>query len=82
MSFSPFPADLRISPVSQDFSSSWVSAPWDHALVETLEPVGHIRLDFEVDDLRLGSRPTQLTFEMLQLQERIYDNSIRNSNHK
>lgn len=48
MSFSPFPADLRISPVSQEFTSSWVSVPWDHAVVATLEPLGHIRLDFEV----------------------------------
>lgn len=48
-SFSPFPAELRISPVSQDFRQSWVVTPWDHATVETLQPVGHIRLDFEID---------------------------------
>lgn len=23
--------------------------PWDHAMVETLEPLGHIRLDFNID---------------------------------
>jgi hypothetical protein len=57
MSFSPFPADLRISPVSQVSTSSWVVVPWDHALLETLEPVGHIRLDFEITGLRLGPRP-------------------------
>jgi hypothetical protein len=49
LSFSPFPAELRISPVSQDFRQSWVSTPWDHAVVETLEPVGHLRFDFDID---------------------------------
>jgi hypothetical protein len=49
MSFSPFPADLQISPVSRDFRQSWVSTPWDHAVVETLEPVGHVRFDFDID---------------------------------
>ena len=54
VSFSPFPAELRISPVSQDFRQSWVSTPWDHAVVETLEPVGHVRFDFDID---LGKVP-------------------------
>src|ERR1019366_4747039 len=49
MSVSPYPADLSISPVSHDFRQSWVPTPWDHALVETLEPLGHVRLDFDVD---------------------------------
>jgi len=49
VSFSPFPADLSISPVSHDFRQSWVPTPWDHAVVDTLEPLGHIRLDFDVD---------------------------------
>nr|HEV7954145.1 ABC transporter permease [Candidatus Acidoferrales bacterium] len=54
MSFSPFPANLRISPVSQDFRHSWSPTPWDHAVVETLEPVGHVRFDFDID---LGKVP-------------------------
>jgi hypothetical protein len=49
LSFSPFPADLRISPVSQDFRMPYSIVPWDHAMVETLEPLGHIRLDFNID---------------------------------
>ena len=57
VSSSPFPANLRISPVNQVSTSSWVVVPWDHALIETLEPLGHIRLDFEITDLRLGPRP-------------------------
>lgn len=48
-SLSPFPAELSISPVSQDFRQSWVPTPWDHAVVETAEPVGHIQLDFDVN---------------------------------
>ena len=26
-----------------------VRRPWDHATVETLEPVGHVRFDFDID---------------------------------
>jgi len=49
LSFSPFPADMRISPVSQDFNQSWVQTPRDHASVVTLEPLGHLQVDFDVD---------------------------------
>lgn len=49
MSFSPFPAEVRISPVSKDFRMPFSIVPWDHALVETLEPLGHIQLDYDVD---------------------------------
>jgi len=49
LSFFPFPADLRISPVSHDFKMSYSIVPWDHAIVQTLEPLGHIQLDFDVD---------------------------------
>jgi hypothetical protein len=82
MSYSPFPSDLRISPVSTDSRSSWVSEPWDHALVQTLEPLGHIRMDFEVTDLRIGPRPTPVARELLQLQQRLHDISARDSDYK
>ncbi len=63
-SFSPFPAELRISPVSHEAGSymelylhpaSQESAElndlrtWDHAVIQTVEPLGHIRLDFDLD---------------------------------
>jgi hypothetical protein len=48
-SFSPFPADVRISPVSQEYTAFNDVKDWDHAVIQTLEPLGHIRLDFDVD---------------------------------
>jgi hypothetical protein len=61
-SYSPFPADPGIIPVTQDFvlsnalhpRFSIVLAPADHALVDTMEPLAHIRLDFEINNLRLS----------------------------
>ena len=35
---------------------SIVLAPADHALVDTMEPIAHIRLDFEINDLRFSDR--------------------------
>jgi hypothetical protein len=54
-SYSPFPADLGLSPVSQDFKLSSNRVPADHGLVETMEPVAHIRLDFDITNLRPGN---------------------------
>jgi hypothetical protein len=53
-SYSPFPAAPGIIPVTQDFMFSNVLAPADHALVDTMEPLAHIRLDFEINNLRLS----------------------------
>jgi hypothetical protein len=82
VSSSPFPADLRISPVSRGFTSSWVVAPWDHALIETLEPLGHIRLDFEITDLRLGPRPKPVALNTLKALEVATADSIRKLDQK
>jgi hypothetical protein len=49
LSFSPFPAEVRISPVSQQYTSYNDLMDWDHVAIQTLEPLGHIRLDFDVD---------------------------------
>jgi hypothetical protein len=54
ISYSPFPAELGISPVSQDFTFSTVPVPLSEARVVTVEPLAHIRQDFEIDNLRLG----------------------------
>ena len=54
ISYSPFPAELGISPVSQDFTFSTVSVPLSEATVDTVEPLAHIRRNFEIDNLRLG----------------------------
>ena len=51
ISYSPFPADLAISPVGQFFLTevNTVSA----AAIDTLEPLAHLRKDFELDNVRL-----------------------------
>jgi hypothetical protein len=49
LSLSPFPAEARISPVSQEYTSYNDLKTWNHAVIQTLEPLGHIRLDFDVD---------------------------------
>jgi len=54
ISYSPFPAELGISPVSQDFTFSTVYVPLAEARVETVEALAHIRRNFEIDNLRLG----------------------------
>jgi hypothetical protein len=55
ISYSPFPADPGINPVSQDFTFSTVPVPLSEATVDTLEALAHIRRDFEINNLRLGS---------------------------
>jgi hypothetical protein len=52
-SFSPFPAELRISPVSHEYTTFNDLETWDRAVIQTLEPLGHIRLDFDVDAGRM-----------------------------
>lgn len=59
ISYSPFPADLGISPVSQDFTFSTVRVPLSEATVDTLEPRAYIQRDFEINDLRLGDFEVQ-----------------------
>ena len=54
ISYSPFPAELGISPVSQDFTFSTVPLPLSEAMVDTVEPLAHIRRNLEIDNLRLG----------------------------
>jgi hypothetical protein len=54
ISYSPFPAELGISPVSQDFTFSTVSVPLSEARVDTVEPLAHIRRNFEIGNLRLA----------------------------
>jgi len=54
ISYSPFPAELGISPVSQDFTFSTVHEPLAEARVDTVEALAHIRRNFEIDNLRLG----------------------------
>ena len=54
ISYSPFPAEIGISPISQDFTFSTVAVPLSEATVDTVEPLAHIRRNFGIDNLRLG----------------------------
>jgi hypothetical protein len=49
LSLSPFPAEVRISPVSEEYTSYNDLRTWNQVAIQTLEPLGHIRLDFDVD---------------------------------
>jgi hypothetical protein len=53
ISYSPFPAEAGINPVSQDFTFSTASAPLSEARVDTVEPVAYIKRSFTIDNLRL-----------------------------
>lgn len=54
ISYSPFPAEPGISPVSQDFTFSTAHALFSEGRVDTVEPLAHIRRNFEIDNLRLS----------------------------
>ncbi len=60
ISYSPFPADLSISPVSQYFAYSTFQGPLSAVIVDALEPLAHIRREFEISDLRLGEFEVRL----------------------
>ena len=53
LSYSPFPAELRIRPVE----SYWARASLDQsgaATIVTQDPIAHVRADVELRDVRLG----------------------------
>lgn len=54
ISYSPFPADPGISPVSQDFTFSTARVPLTKGMVDTMKVLAHVRRTFEIDSLRLG----------------------------
>lgn len=63
ISYSPFPADLSISPmdVYGRFGHATFREPVSPVTVSTLEPLAHIARDFEISGLRLGDFETRLT---------------------
>lgn len=54
MSYSPFPAELDVSPLNAEFANSWVAGGVSTLTVVTIEPVAHIRRDFVIPGLRLA----------------------------
>jgi hypothetical protein len=61
VSYSPFPADLRLIPVTLSTRHSEIQGPVKGVMVRAIEPVAHIRRDFEITGLHLADyevRPT------------------------
>jgi hypothetical protein len=54
ISYSPFPAEPGISPVSQDFTLAPLHELFSEGRVDAVEALAHIRRSFEIDNLRLG----------------------------
>ena len=54
ISYSPFPAEAGINPVSQDFTFSSSPSSFSQALVDTIEPLAYIERNFTIDNLRLA----------------------------
>jgi hypothetical protein len=54
ISYSPFPAEAGINPVSQDFTFSTAPAPLSEARVDTIEPLASIQRIFTINNLRLA----------------------------
>ena len=52
--YSPLPADLDISPVSQYFTFTSVHGELSDVVIDSLEPLGHVQREFELNGLRLG----------------------------
>jgi hypothetical protein len=61
ISYSPFPAEPGIEPVSQDFAFPTVPVLLSEGVVETEEPLAHIQRTFEISNLHLSD------FEKLQM---------------
>lgn len=54
ISYSPFPAEPGISPISQDFTFSTAHVLFSEGRVNTLQALAHIRRNFEIHNLRLS----------------------------
>jgi hypothetical protein len=61
ISYSPFPADLSIGPVSQHFSYEVLPGRVSDVVIESVEPLAHLRREFEIDNLRLSDFEVRLT---------------------
>jgi hypothetical protein len=53
-SYSPLPAELDINPVSQYFTYMQSPRELSEVVIDDLEPLAHVRREFELDGLRLG----------------------------
>jgi hypothetical protein len=90
ISYSPFPADVGISPINQDYvfasnpAALWkhtyvfssnpalrreATTDWEQVAVDTMEPLDHIKLKFEINSLRLADFEMNPASRAVQLQE-------------
>ena len=53
MSYSPFPAELRISPVENSWAKAFLNQSGDVTIVDQ-EPIAYVRTDVELGDVQLG----------------------------
>jgi hypothetical protein len=58
-SYSPFPAELNINPVSQ--YSTFRAGEASGVIIESIEPLAHISRNFEIRNLRLGDYEVRVT---------------------
>jgi len=59
ISYSPLPADLDISPVSQYFTLTQFPRELSDVAIDDAEPLAHVTREFELDGLRLGELETK-----------------------
>jgi hypothetical protein len=63
ISYSPFPAELDINTVSQFFSLTATPRKVSEVVIQSQEPLAHVKREFEIDGLRLGEfevKPTSV----------------------
>jgi len=54
LSYSPFPAELSLNPVTPHVAWSTFKGPLDAVTVVSLEPLTHVRAAIAIDGLRLA----------------------------
>ncbi|HEY3939920.1 MAG TPA: hypothetical protein VGL97_20990 [Bryobacteraceae bacterium] len=54
ISYSPFPAEVSMSPVSQYFTYRVSAQPLSEVVIDSVEPLTHEQREFEIDKLRLS----------------------------
>jgi hypothetical protein len=59
-SYSPFPAELSLDPVTPHLAYSTSTAPLDAATVVSLDPLAHVRAAIAIDGLRLADYEAHL----------------------
>jgi hypothetical protein len=84
--YSPFPADVGISPVYRDEAFASGQVQWELATVDTMEALDHVRLKFEINNLHLSDfevHPKPMSSsEINSLRQKIERSQILNTQHE